>query len=769
AVRRNYSLDALLPTDQELEHARGSMSGRNRLLLDTVAQALKEDLLRVKEALDIFLRREDRNPAELSPHAETLRRVGDTLGMLGLGVPRRVVGEQREILEAVAHGSRPPEEETLMDVAGALLFVDASLDDHIERIGTPAQEAETSDEALPRAEAHKIVDALMREASINLARVKEDIVAFIESPWAHDRVIAVPRLLDEVAGALHMLDMHRPAELLGGIGRFVENELVADQRIPTAEQMDTLADAMAGIEYYLESARDSRGGGEKILDGTQRSLESLGYWPVPVKRQPAESAEAPAPASVTLTSPDLTEAVSVAPGVDVSDLIVGGTHAHAPGAHELAGLKLAETESLADTHANEDGEWVEVEEEVEEPVQSETAANFQDAVGIDEDIREVFVEEVGEEIVSIREHLPAWKANPEDLETLKSVRRSFHTLKGSGRLVGALALGEFSWKVENMLNRVLDRTIPSDANVQALIDHALAALPQLHAALKGEGAPRAPLAAIMQAADKLAAGEPARVEDFMQTHKVRRMVRRWVPRPAEVQAVPTAALAQVSALPPVDPMLLEILRTEVEQHLGTMREYLASAEPRPIGDAMVRAAHTLHGAVAMVDIPVLAAVLTPLEQWFKRMRAQHAAPQADGIAALRDSVAFTEHVIAQFDSPQSEVPDSTALAERLAQLRDALPEASMIDVLHFEEPPAEAAPAIVETQTPQAEIAQPAEAESAEPVSVFAEQAQTESDEVGVAGFIDADQAALRERAEAERQAQEQYAAEQRAEAERAA
>src|SRR5690242_942446 len=241
SIRKTYALDALLPSAEELEHARASMSGRNRVLLDTVSQALKEDLLRVKEALDIFLRREGGDAAELAPQAEALRRVGDTLGMLGLGVPRRVIGEQREILEAIAHGQKPAAEETLMDVAGALLFVDASLDDHIERLGAPAQQDADAD-ALPRAEARKVVDALMREAATNLTKVKDDIVAFIESPWAHDRVLGVPALLEEVSGALRMLDMHRPAELLGGVGRFVDNELIADRRIPTAEQMDTLAD-----------------------------------------------------------------------------------------------------------------------------------------------------------------------------------------------------------------------------------------------------------------------------------------------------------------------------------------------------------------------------------------------------------------------------------------------------------------------------------------------------------------------------------------------
>ncbi|MEO6968899.1 MAG: Hpt domain-containing protein [Rhodanobacteraceae bacterium] len=793
-IRSAYALDALLPSPEELEHARGSMTGRNRVLLDTVSQALKEDLLRVKEALDIFLRREGGDAAELEPQAETLRRVGDTLGMLGLGVPRRVVGEQREILEAVVSGQRAPEEEILMDVAGALLYVDASLDDHIERLGgaAPAEDAQTG--ALPRVEARRIVDALMREAGTNLARVKDDIIAFIESPWAHDHVLGVPKLLDEVSGALRMLDLHRPAELLGGIGRFVDNELIADRRIPTAEQMDTLADAMAGVEYYLEAARDAHGGGDKILDGTQRSLESLGYWPLPALRvapEPTEHAALAAhaavtqemPAPVAATEQDLSEVVSIANGATLEDLVVGRSDAPVPRAHELAGLRLAETESTAPPQGEGDGEWIEVEEEVGEAVGDDPGAtDFQEAAGIDEDIREVFVEEVGEEIASIRAHLPAWQTNPEDLEALKTVRRSFHTLKGSGRLVGALALGEFSWKVENMLNRVLDRTIVPDVNVQGLMDHALAALPEFHAALQGQGAPRAPTAAIMQTADKLAAGEPARVEDFAQTRKVVRRVRRWLPYPEQVEAIPTDTLVDfadtqavpvyeheiAAALPPVDPMLLEILRSEVAQHLSTVRDFLARSSPDapPVDDALVRAAHTLHGAVAMVDIPVLAAVLTPLETWLKRLRALDVAPLPRGVAALRDTVAYTDHVIAQFDAAVPEIPDATALAERLAALRDALPEASMTAVLGMDEAAHAADENAAEMQgnvvalEETAEVGEPS-FEEATPVETYAE-TPAEAEHI-------ANEQAELERAETARRAEKERIVAEQAEAERVA
>src|SRR5690606_19336198 len=44
ALHDTFELQQQLPTDSEISHAQGSMSGRNRALLDTVAAAVKEDL-----------------------------------------------------------------------------------------------------------------------------------------------------------------------------------------------------------------------------------------------------------------------------------------------------------------------------------------------------------------------------------------------------------------------------------------------------------------------------------------------------------------------------------------------------------------------------------------------------------------------------------------------------------------------------------------------------------------------------------------------------
>src|SRR5207249_2644620 len=77
----------------------------------------------------------------------------------------------------------------------------------------------------------------------------------------------------------------------------------------------------------------------------------------------------------------------------------------------------------------------------------------------DPELLKLFIEEAQEELTRIQHCFPAWDHNPLERDSLVTVRRSFHTLKGSGRMVGARELSEFAWAIENLLNRLLDHTL----------------------------------------------------------------------------------------------------------------------------------------------------------------------------------------------------------------------------------------------------------------------------------------------------------------------
>jgi chemosensory pili system protein ChpA (sensor histidine kinase/response regulator) len=918
-LRKTFDLDTHAPTEAELDHARGSLAGRNRDLLNTVGSVVKEELLRVKDALDLHLRTGG-DASSLQPQAEELTRVADTLGMLGLGVARDVVKQQRDSLAAIARGEQPASEDALLDIAGALLYVDASLDDQVASLGTSSGDAEDA----AAVEAQRTVEVLAHEAIANFAAAREHFVAFIETNWDHARLVEVPRLLEEVAGALGMLDLPQPASYLEGVRRYIAIELIGRRRVPSGRQLDTLADAMASLEYYLEALRDRRPNREEILEIARTSLENLNYWPLPkaeaevaadgqpaqagvsapAQPVPAETHVAPAPAvaqdkgeaAVPPAGPawDAVETRLVtrfgssdddasvfgatadvgrpeaeqleAPALDIAPVAIErfefDTPAPAPGAAafsfdpvaaeyvvdaqalsapsavlplelegaslsdaptsvapleleddgslEVAGLDRADLEqsglepilSLVDEdqagpaqdaeadattpasadarvgdgpgtpalepiefvdmaeptpppglqlRGSETGQWLDmtVKLQVEQrPVtvfesQSSTleldgeASNliaemsaaaadlpsgafglqapavdagqppaavapapalpaaplvggFDESQDIDADIREVFLEEFEEERGNLARLLPHWRLAPQDMERLRPVRRVFHTLKGSGRLVGARALGEFAWKIESTLNRVLDGTRPPSEAVLALVGQACDVLPQLDGALRGTGAISADLAAMEAVAERVAAGEevfyqaPDAADDQPGTAAI---------EVAEVLEQQPAAAQEEGTPASVDSVLREILEAEVATHLETVDAWTAAAaaQPQPVSDALMRAMHTMNGAFAMTDVPEITSVTDPAETLIKRMVAGGQQADADTVAAIADTAEAIRGCIRALQGEFPRIPSYAALSARLQALAERLPEARWPQESLYEQEPEEPA------------------------------------------------------------------------------
>ncbi|HET7608488.1 MAG TPA: hypothetical protein VFL84_07420, partial [Gammaproteobacteria bacterium] len=83
ALRKQYSLGEVLPAQAQIEQARDGLAGPSVKLMRTVAHAIKEDLGTVKDALDIFVRTGMQGADKLGPQLDMLKKIGDTLGVLG--------------------------------------------------------------------------------------------------------------------------------------------------------------------------------------------------------------------------------------------------------------------------------------------------------------------------------------------------------------------------------------------------------------------------------------------------------------------------------------------------------------------------------------------------------------------------------------------------------------------------------------------------------------------------------------------------------------
>lgn len=127
----------------------------------------------------------------------------------------------------------------------------------------------------------------------------------------------------------------------------------------------------------------------------------------------------------------------------------------------------------------------------------------------DGEMIDIFVEEAAEVLENIDRHLAVWRLRPADKNALAEIRRGFHTLKGSGRMVKALNLGELAWKVENLLNRAMEGALPVTEPMVKLVASCRGVMPRLVEAFKSQRELEidGELDALMGQADAIANGQ----------------------------------------------------------------------------------------------------------------------------------------------------------------------------------------------------------------------------------------------------------------------
>jgi len=121
------------------------------------------------------------------------------------------------------------------------------------------------------------------------------------------------------------------------------------------------------------------------------------------------------------------------------------------------------------------------------PAAATTSPNYVKDSEIPAEFREVFIEESEEIVEELQRLLSIWREEPVLNESLRDMRRHFHTFKGNGRAVGANVLGELGWAAQDLLDRVLEGELESDTRLASLLGDVVSALPELVQSYKDPG------------------------------------------------------------------------------------------------------------------------------------------------------------------------------------------------------------------------------------------------------------------------------------------
>ena len=490
----------------------------------------------------------------LQPLVDQMHLVGESLQKLfpaGEVLARTLEATAAQVVTAAA----PPPAGLAMEVATATLFLDASLEDgeldqpdlperlvHLAgridavRNGAEPRPLEVWMETLyRRVSDRQTMGSVVAELRASLSEVEKHIDQYFRNPSERSVLIPVPAQLGAMRGVLSVLGMDQASQaalhMRDMVDQLAQTEVDA-QRAIQAGTFDRLADNLGALSFLIDmlSVQPQLAKSLFRFDAASGSLTAvMGRTErVPAFGTPGEQTlpmpMAPDTAAVPLV--DQVQALARAaadPGVADGELAREADRlaqvATAADQLELAQLLGAAHRGLANgndaaTRAQMRGELAEIAglaapQRPEPPPPSAPVPPPRPApaggTGLEEDaeMREIFVEEAREVVADARAAVERLAATPDSLPDMTTVRRAFHTLKGSSRMIGLKDFGEAAWSCEQLFNARLAADPRMDDPLRELSAQALAYLGDWVEAIAG-GTPRGhESGAVAQAADAL--------------------------------------------------------------------------------------------------------------------------------------------------------------------------------------------------------------------------------------------------------------------------
>ncbi|ATH82050.1 hypothetical protein [Ectopseudomonas hydrolytica] len=279
AMREVFGLTPLPFTDHLLEEEYQRLAGPGQAVMRSLSTAIREELASVKDMLDLLERGTLQGETLGTLHA-LLGKLAKTLGMVGLNSAGNSLSAQLPLV-AAWNDNTAPQPEQLHKLADAVLYVEgmvASLERGEGRDTRPAP-VEPGSEADSFAN-HQLNEArivVVDEAQAGLALAKRAITAYLEAGGDKMHLANVPFSLQAVRGGLWFLEQRRAAMLVGACADYIQTRMLESGQMPSEQMLETLADALSSLEYYLEAGAVMRPETRpSVLDLAEESVKALG-------------------------------------------------------------------------------------------------------------------------------------------------------------------------------------------------------------------------------------------------------------------------------------------------------------------------------------------------------------------------------------------------------------------------------------------------------------------------------------------------------------
>lgn len=261
-------------SDADLQRELALMTGSRGSVIRSVAGALKDEINQIKDTLDLAA--QGVADTDYSAVAGGLRRIASTLEMVGKEQEATALRERAGLVTDWPADTEVDSAEfhALVDDLLAAENTVASLERSLAPSDDVRRDATNSSISLYQLDEARMT--VVGECRAGLALAKRSLASYMENHWDPMHITNLPGTFTTICGGLMFLELERAGRVMKASRRYIAEKLLKGDE-PDQPAMETLADALTGIDYYLESMEEQKPIGEGVLDVAEQAVAELGY------------------------------------------------------------------------------------------------------------------------------------------------------------------------------------------------------------------------------------------------------------------------------------------------------------------------------------------------------------------------------------------------------------------------------------------------------------------------------------------------------------